>query len=161
MANTRPRLFDAPFFPTMMKAMSVAHVALFRLTRGRVGSTYRFGSAFPRGIPACLLTTRGRRTGRARTSALVYLPDGERVVLIASRVGTPVHPQWYLNLRADPEVIIETFPEGRRTMRARTAEGRERADLWVRVVALHREYASFESWTDRVIPVVVCEPVSG
>src|SRR4051794_20297064 len=111
MANNRPKVFDSPLFPPMMKAMSVAHVALFRLTRGRVGSKYRFGSAFPRGIPACLLTTRGRKTGKPRTSALVYLPDGEKVVLIASRVGTPVHPQWYLNLQAEPKVIIETFSE--------------------------------------------------
>src|SRR5262249_49766092 len=109
MANTRPKFFDSSIFPALMKAMSVAHVALFRLTRGRVGSTYRFGSAFPRGIPACLLTTRGRKTGKHRTCALVYLPDGENVVLIASRVGTPVHPQWYLNLQADPQVIIETY----------------------------------------------------
>jgi F420H(2)-dependent quinone reductase len=158
MANTRPKLFDSSLFPTMMKAMSVAHVAIFRLTRGRVGSKYRIGSAFPRGIPVCLLTTRGRKTGKLRTGALVYLPDGEKVVLIASRVGTPLHPQWYLNLQADPEVIIETLHEGRRTMRAHTAEGQERADLWPRVVAMHREYDSFQSWTDRVIPLVVCEP---
>lgn len=158
MANTRPKLFDSPIFPTMMKAMSAGHVTLFRLTHGRVGHKYRFGSAFPHGVPACLLTTRGRKTGTPRTRALVYLPDGENAVFVASRGGTPQHPHWYLNLQADPKVIVETRREGRRSMRARTAEGQERADLWSRLVTMFPEYGHYATWTDRVIPVVVCEP---
>lgn len=154
---TRPKLFDSPLMPAMMKYTSAAHVAVFRATGGMVGSRFRVGSAFPRGVPVCLLTTRGRTTGKARTRALLYMPDGERVVIVASRAGTPVHPHWYRNLQADQDVLVQTR-RGQRAMRARTAEGEERADLWARLVTMYPEYGAYQTWTERTIPVVVCEP---
>ncbi|MGH3387671.1 MAG: nitroreductase/quinone reductase family protein [Actinomadura sp.] len=111
----------------------------------------------PRGVPVCLLTTRGRTTGKARTRALLYMPDGDNVVIVASRGGTPVHPHWYGNLRVHPDVLVQTR-RGRRAMRARTAEGDDRADLWARLVAMYPEYGDYQTWTERTIPVVVCEP---
>jgi F420H(2)-dependent quinone reductase len=161
MAGTRPKLFDSPLMPAMMKYTSAAHVAVFRATGGMVGSRFRVGSAFPRGVPVCLLTTRGRTTGRARTRALLYMPDGDRVVIVASRAGTPVHPHWYLNIQARPDVLVRTGRGGRRRMLARTADGDERADLWARLVAMYPEYGAYQTWTERTIPVVVCEPGGG
>ncbi|WP_338070994.1 nitroreductase family deazaflavin-dependent oxidoreductase [Actinomadura bangladeshensis] len=157
MPDDRPKFFDSTLFAPAMKALTRGHVALFRATGGRLGSRFRFGSAFPSGVPVCLLTTRGRKSGKLRTMALLYLPDGDRVVLVASRGGTGKHPQWYLNVGANPKVAVQT---GRRPrpMLARTAEGDERADLWRRLVDFYPEYADYQRWTDRTIPVVICTP---
>ena len=153
----RPKQLDSPVVPKAMKAVSRANVWLYRRTNGRIGGTWRVGSAFPRGIPMCLLTTRGRKSGEPRTAPLLYLRDGERVVLVASQGGLPKDPQWYRNLRHDPDVIVRTGAAEQR-MRARTADGEERDRLWARLVAHYRDFASYQSWTDRSIPVVVCEP---
>jgi deazaflavin-dependent oxidoreductase (nitroreductase family) len=88
----------------------------------------------------------------------VYLEDGERIVVVASQAGRPEHPMWYLNLLADPDVTVQVR-DRRRTMRARVADPEERAILWPRLVDLYADYDSYQSWTDRVIPVVVLEPV--
>ncbi|MDG4862791.1 nitroreductase family deazaflavin-dependent oxidoreductase [Streptomyces sp. T-3] len=137
--------------------MTRAHVAVYRATDGRVGGRYRIGSAFRKSVPTCLLTTMGRSSGRLRTVPLVYLPDGDRVIVAASYAGTPVHPQWYRNLVAEPRVLVRTGP-WLRSMRARTADKAEREELWPRLVELYAEYEEYQSWTEREIPVVVCEP---
>ena len=153
----RPKQLDSPVVPRIIKMMSGANVWLYRRTGGRVGSTWRVGSAFPGGIPVCLLTTRGRVSGKARTVPLVYLADGDRLVLVASQGGLPRNPQWYSNVLADPLVVVQV--RGRvRTMRARTADPDERAALWPRLVEMYEDYESYQSWTEREIPVVVCEP---
>lgn len=159
MSGGRPKFFDSTLFEPSMKLLTRGHVTLFRATGGRVGSRFRFGSAFPSGVPVCLLTTLGRTSGRPRTMALVYLPDGERVVLVASRGGTGLHPQWYLNLKAEPRVLVQ---KGRRPqpMIAHEAMGDERAGLWRRLVEFYPEYGGYQEWTDRTIPVVVCEPMA-
>ena len=105
-----------------------------------------------------LLTHRGRKTGRAYTTPLLYLRDGRRIVVVASQGGLPTDPQWYRNVVASPDVTVQVKGEVYR-MRARTAGPEERADLWPRLVALYADFASYQSWTDREIPVVVCEPV--
>lgn len=115
------------------------------------------GSAFPRGIPVCLLTTAGRKTGQPRTSPLVYLADGDRIVLVASQGGLPKHPMWYLNICHNPEVTIQIGSQVRR-MRARVADGGERSVLWPRLVEMYADFADYQSWTDRIIPVIICEP---
>ncbi|WP_316043357.1 nitroreductase family deazaflavin-dependent oxidoreductase [Actinomadura sp. CNU-125] len=148
---------DSAFGAKAMKALSRAHVELYRVTDGRLGATWRFGAAFPGGVPVCLLTTRGRKTGRERTLPLVCMPDGDRVLLVASQGGLPRHPLWYLNLCADPRVVVRLRGDVRR-MRARAAAPDERAELWPRVVAFYADYGNYQSWTDREIPVVVCEP---
>lgn len=158
-SSGRPKFFDSSMFAPAMKALTRSHVTLFRATGGRVGRKFRFGSAFPSGVPVCLLTTTGRKSGKDRTMALLYLPDGERVIIVASRGGTGKHPQWYLNAGVNPQVKVQT---GRRPqpMTARTAEGEERADLWRRLVEFYPEYGNYQEWTDREIPVVICEPAS-
>jgi deazaflavin-dependent oxidoreductase (nitroreductase family) len=93
-----------------------------------------------------------------RTTPLLFLPDGDRVVVVASQGGLPKNPQWYLNVRANPEVTVQVRGEVR-PMRARTATPEERAVLWPRLVELYADFDSYQSWTDREIPVVVCEPV--
>jgi deazaflavin-dependent oxidoreductase (nitroreductase family) len=108
-------------------------------------------------VPICLLEHRGRKTGRLRTTPLVFLEDGDRVVVVASQAGRPEHPMWYLNLLADPDVTVQVGRR-RRAMRARVADDAERAELWPRLVALYADYDSYQSWTNRVIPVVVLDP---
>lgn len=159
MPNARPKFFDSALFAPAMKLVTRGHVTLFRASGGRVGSRFRFGSAFPSGVPVCLLTTLGRKSGKPRTMALLYLPDGECVILVASRGGTGRHPQWYLNIEANPKVAVQT---GRRPqpMLARTAEADERTALWRRLVKHYPEYGDYQTWTDRAIPVVVCEPIN-
>jgi deazaflavin-dependent oxidoreductase (nitroreductase family) len=156
----RPAGLDSRLTPKIIKAMSKANVWLYRRTGGRLGGKWRVGSAFPRGIPICLLTTTGRKTGEPRTAPLVYLPDGENIVLVASQGGLPRHPAWYLNLEAAPDVEVQVRGSVR-NMRARTAPEGERARLWPRLVGLYADFDSYQSWTDRRIPVVVCEPRSG
>ncbi|GGV35989.1 hypothetical protein GCM10010182_70110 [Actinomadura cremea] len=156
-SKNAPKGLDSPIVPKVMKVASRLHVEAYRVTNGRVGGTWRIGSALRRGVPICLLTTRGRRTGRPRTLPLLYMRDGDRVVIVASQGGLPKHPMWYLNLRADPRVVVRIGPDLRR-MRARTADAGERAALWPRLLEVYADYGNYQSWTDREIPVVICEP---
>ncbi|QFG20121.1 nitroreductase family deazaflavin-dependent oxidoreductase [Actinomadura sp. WMMB 499] len=152
-----PKGLDSPVVPKFIKVVSRLHVETYRATNGRVGGTWRVGSALRRGVPICLLTTRGRKTGRPRTLPLLYMRDGDRVVIVASQGGLPKHPMWYLNLRDDPRVVVRVGADVRR-MRARTADAGERAALWPRLVEVYADYDDYQSWTDREIPVVICEP---
>ncbi|HEX7718112.1 MAG TPA: nitroreductase family deazaflavin-dependent oxidoreductase [Marmoricola sp.] len=155
--DTKPKGLDSDRTRQIIKAMASVNVRLYRATGGRLGGTWRIGAGFRKPVPICLLEHRGRKTGRLRTTPLVYLEDGDRVVVVASQAGRPEHPMWYLNLLADPEVTVQVGHR-RRPMRARVAEGEERAALWTRLVALYADYASYQSWCDRVIPVVVLDP---
>ncbi|GDY31659.1 nitroreductase family deazaflavin-dependent oxidoreductase [Gandjariella thermophila] len=157
MRRTRPAQLDSPIVPRAMRIMSRLNTRIYRATGGLLGSRWRVGSAFPRGVPVCLLTTRGRRTGQWHTTPLLYLADGERVILVASQGGLPRHPAWYHNVRADPEVTVQIRRQTRR-MRARVADERERAELWPRLVRMYADFETYQSWTDRQIPVVICEP---
>lgn len=152
-----PKGLDSPIVPKIFKVMSRLNIAAYRATGGRVGGTWRVGSAFRKGVPICLLTTKGRKTGRPRTQPLLYMPDGDRVVIVASQGGLPKDPLWYLNLCADPHVTVQVRRDVRR-MRARTASQDERAALWPRLVAVYADFDKYQSWTDREIPVVICEP---
>jgi deazaflavin-dependent oxidoreductase (nitroreductase family) len=130
--------------------MSKSNVAIYRATDGRLGG-------HELGLPLCLLTTTGRKSGLSRTSPLIFMADGARVILVASQ-GLPTHPMWFLNLRANPEVHVQIRAQTH-TMRARVADDALRAQLWPRLIAMNPRWARYQSWTDRVIPVVVCEPV--
>ncbi len=156
-APDRPAFLDSPLLPKIILAMSRAHVWLYRATSGRVGGRFRIGPAFPRGVPVCLLTTRGKKTGKLRTAPLLFLEEGENVVLVGSQGGQPRDPLWYGNVLVDPRVTIQIRSRAR-PMRARTATSEERAVLWPRLVALYPDFERYQSWTDRIIPVVVCEP---
>lgn len=135
----------------MFRAVTGVHKAVLRATGGRVLARLA-------GMPVVLLTTRGRRTGVARTSVLTApVHDDDRVVLVASYGGGDRHPDWYCNLRDEPAVTVEVA--GRtRPMRARVATGAERAELWPRIVAAYDGYEGYRRRTTREIPVVILEP---
>jgi deazaflavin-dependent oxidoreductase (nitroreductase family) len=154
MASTEAK----PWTPTqerfgtlVIRAMTAVHVWFYRLTGGR------FGRRFPGGAPVCLVTTRGRRSGQNRTVALLYLHDGNRVVLVGSKGGMSHHPGWIFNLRAEPRCEVQIGAE-RRWMRARSANAEERAALWPRLVAMYPDYAEYQKRTTRQIAVLICEP---
>lgn len=123
------------------------HSGLYRTTGGKVG-----GSLF--GAPILLLTTTGRKSGKRRTTPLVYLEQGEELVLVASSGGSDRMPAWYLNLRADPTVRVQVGRHKRR-MQARRATPEEREELWPKVVELYRGYESYRLKTERRIPLVI------
>jgi F420H(2)-dependent quinone reductase len=154
----KPKGLDRPSTTRIIKVMSAVHTRMYRVSGGRLGKNWRVGSAVRRPIPVCLVTTIGRKSGQPRTVPLVYMRDGANIVLVASKGGLPENPQWYGNVTANPEVEIEI---GRRRShwRARVAEADERAALWPRLVDMYADFASYQSWTEREIPVVVCEPV--
>ena len=127
-----------------------AHAFVYRLTRGRLGG--RLGNA-----EQVLLTTTGRVSGEPRTTPLSCIPDGPRLVLVASDGGKPQHPQWYRNLLADDLVTVQRGGTQYR-MRARTATPAERERLWPVVVGVYSGYAQYQQRTDREIPLVLCEP---
>lgn len=110
-----------------------------------------------RGYPTLLLTTRGRKTGKLRRTALIYGRDGRNYVLVASRGGAPMHPQWYLNLVADPQVTLQVRAE-KVAGRARAATPNEKPRLWQLMAELYPPYLEYQAKTSRDIPVVIVEP---
>lgn len=137
-----PEVHDSP------NAWVAEHIRRFEETDGRPRS----------GVNDLLLTTRGRKSGELRRTALVYGRDGDLYVLAASNRGAEHHPAWYLNLLADPYVTVqigtETF-----TARARPATEAERPHLWRLMVSAMPEYAAYQERTTREIPVVLLERV--
>jgi deazaflavin-dependent oxidoreductase (nitroreductase family) len=101
-----------------------------------------------------LITTTGRRSGQRRTTPMMFHRDGERLLLIASNMGAARHPEWYLNLEADPHVTVEVGDETYEAT-AVPATGDERERLWTMLKEKYPFFADHESATDRVIPVVV------
>lgn len=155
----KPKGLDAPVTVTIIKWMSKANVAMYRATDGMLGSKWRVGSAFPRGLPICLLTTTGRKSGEERISPLLFLEDDDNVILVASQGGLPKNPMWYLNVKADPVVTVQ-IKSRVQSMKARVATDEERARLWPKLVAMYADFDNYQAWTDRVIPVVVCGPLA-
>jgi F420H(2)-dependent quinone reductase len=131
------------------RALTDSHVWLYRLTGGRVGGRVR-------GVDIVLLEHVGRKSGKRRTSPLLYIRDGENLVIVASKGGAAKHPAWWINLRANPETTVQVGGE-RRRVRAREAEGEERERLWTRVVEVWPDYENYQRRTERRIPVVVLE----
>lgn len=153
----RPRQLDSPVLPKVFRHLSRAHVRLYRLTRGRLGGKWRIGAGFRKPVPTLLLDHRGRKSGRTFTTPLLYVTDGPDVVVVASQGGLPRHPQWYRNLVAHPDTEIQIGGR-RRAVRARTASPDERARLWPLLVAAYADFDTYQSWTEREIPVVVLQP---
>lgn len=156
--RSKPKGLDRPSTARVIKLMSNVNTGVYRATGGRLGSTWRIGAGFRKPVPVCLLTTTGRTSGRPRTVPLCYLREDSAIVVVASQGGLPTNPQWYLNLSANPAVEIE-IGRHRSAYRARTASRDERARLWPKLLDMYADYAAYQSWTDREIPVVVCEPV--
>ncbi|WP_016905827.1 nitroreductase family deazaflavin-dependent oxidoreductase [Streptomyces xiaopingdaonensis] len=112
------------------------------------------------GYPTVVLTTLGAKSGVVRKSPVMRVSDGERYAVVASLGGAPDNPSWYGNLRAHPRVRLQDGPAVREYT-ARVAEGAERSEWWQRAVDAFPPYAEYQEKTDRVIPVVVLEPVGG
>lgn len=155
--DKKPKGIDDPGAVKFMKVMAAVNVWLFRRTGGRLGSHWRIGAGWRNPVPICLVEHTGRKTGLPRTTPLVYLRDGANVVVVASQAGRPENPMWFLNVRANPEVTVQVGRE-RLPMTARVADADERAVLWPKLVALYPDYDSYQSWTEREIPVVVLRP---
>ena len=128
-----------------------AHAALYRLTGGKVAGRLRRS-------PILLLTTVGRKSGKERTVPLLYLADGDRLAIVASFGGAAWHPDWWLNLRDNPETTVRIGARSRR-VRAELAAGEERARLWAGLVAMYPDYAAYQRATTREIPVIILHPL--
>jgi deazaflavin-dependent oxidoreductase (nitroreductase family) len=137
----------------VIRYMSRANKWLYRLTGGRLGSSF-FGA------PVMFLTTVGRKSGAARTVPLLCLAEGETLVTVASKGGMSHHPMWYRNLAANPAVEVE-FQGRTRTMHAHTATADEKRAWWPKLVAMYPDYDAYQTRTERDIPVVVLTPRTG
>ncbi len=135
---------------TMERIGLTAHQWLYEKSDGRIGASVG-------GRPMLLLRQVGRKTGEPRTSALLYVRDGDNYAVIASKGGDPKHPGWFHNLTANPDVEIQICRK-RIPVRARVAEGEERARIWGRANEVNKGgYDVYQTRTDRTIPVVVLE----
>lgn len=124
--------------------------AVIPLSRGRLKVAM--------GQPILLLHTRGARSGQTRTTPLLYTPHGDGFVVVASKAGAPHHPDWFHNLRADPDDVAIEIDGARIPVRPRVVEGPERDDLWRRVNDNYNGYATYQERAgDRIIPIVLLE----
>jgi F420H(2)-dependent quinone reductase len=126
------------------------NIPLYRLSGGRIGG-------YISKAPVLLLTTTGRKSGQQRTAPVVYLADGDNLVVIGSNAGHNRTPAWSLNLKADPDAEVEVGRD-RRPVRARVAEGEERAGLWRKHNEQYSGFDEYEARTDRDIALFVLEP---
>jgi deazaflavin-dependent oxidoreductase (nitroreductase family) len=128
-------------------------IAEFRANAGKVGGMFE-------GAPMMLLTTTGAKSGQSRVAPLVYTTDNGRYVIIASKGGAPTNPDWFHNLRANPEVTVEV---GTETFNARASvtDSAERRRLFDQQAALMPGFKEYEEKTTREIPVVVLERIGG
>jgi deazaflavin-dependent oxidoreductase (nitroreductase family) len=154
----RPDGLDSPVTAKVIKYMAKAQVAAFKATNGRVGNKWRIGAGWKKPVPTLLLEHVGRRSGRTFETPLLYMADGRDLVVVASQGGLPKNPQWYANLAAHPDTRVSLKGERHRPVRARTATPDERKELWPRLVDVYADFAKYDEWTERTIPVVVLEP---
>ena len=133
------------------KVVAGIHIFLYRQSGGRIGGHFRGG-------PVLLLTVTGRKTGRERTTPLLYLEDGGDLVVIAGNGGMDWSPSWWLNLRANPVAEVQVGRE-RRTVRAEQADPAERARPWPLMNQIWPGYDGYQQRTARVFPVVKLHPL--
>ena len=134
----------------LVNAGAALNVWVYRLSGGRVAGRMQQARVL-------LLPHVGRKSGTRRVTPLLYLPDGEDLVVVASKGGADKHPAWFHNLMASPDTTVEVGREKRR-VKARRADEGERAQLWPRLVEIYRPYADYEGYAgERRIPVVILE----
>ncbi|OBK10203.1 nitroreductase family deazaflavin-dependent oxidoreductase [Mycobacterium asiaticum] len=150
MPKSPPRFLNSPWVDVFIKWMARANTSIYRLSNGKLGGTIKRA-------PVALLTTTGRRSGEPRVSPLIYVRDGDRVVLVASRGGSNKHPLWYLNLKAQPKVSVQIRDEVLQ-LKARDATPEERERYWSQLAAVYPPLDDYKTWTDRTIPIVICDP---
>ena len=135
----------------VLKGMNIVHKVGIAITFGHWGWS-------PAGMTAIKLFTTGRKSGLERESMLTCpVVDGDTYVIVASRGGDDFHPAWFLNLRDNPRVFVETKGQPKHERRARIATSAEREALWPRITTAYKGYAGYQARTDREIPVVFLE----
>ena len=137
-------------WPVLRRLMK-GHTIAYRLTGGLIGHR------IPGGPSMLLLDHMGAKSGKRRTSPLLYVRDGDNLVIVASKGGHPRHPGWFHNLRVHPDTTVQVGSR-RRPVRARVATAAERKRLWPKAVAAYSGYRGYQARTDREIPLVVLEP---
>ena len=127
------------------------HVALYRMSRGRLGGRFRKS-------PVLLLTTIGRKSRKKRTTPVLYIEDGENLVLVASNAGKDRDPFWWMNLKDDPSAVVQV--RGRTVeVRAAQATPEEKSRHWPSLVKMYPAYDDYQKKTEREIPVVILRPL--
>jgi len=137
-------------FAMLFRLFKGIQIAVFRWTNGRGMSTMR-------GMPLLLLTTVGRKTGRFRTTPVMYIRDGDDYVITASNGGSDKHPIWFYNLQASPQAQIEV-PGKRLQVSASVVTPSERERLWPQLVAQAPFFDNYQKGTTRVIPMIRLRP---
>ncbi|HEY4388843.1 MAG TPA: nitroreductase family deazaflavin-dependent oxidoreductase [Ktedonobacteraceae bacterium] len=121
----------------------------FRANGGKVGEPFEGGLLL-------LLTTTGARSGQPHTIPLVYLPDGDRLIILASAAGVPRHPAWYHNLVAHPKATVEVGTETFEVT-ATITTGEEREQLWAKTIKQYPGFADYQTKTTRQLPVILLQ----
>jgi deazaflavin-dependent oxidoreductase (nitroreductase family) len=135
-----------------LKTMNAIHRAMLKISGGRVG--WQASK-----MPVIELTTTGRKSGQPRSVMLTSpVQEGSTIVVVASRGGDDAHPAWFLNLRDNPDVEVVLQGKPKQRMRARVATPEERTRLWPIVTTDHKNYAGYQTKTQREIPLVLLEP---
>jgi deazaflavin-dependent oxidoreductase (nitroreductase family) len=135
-----------------LKSMNAFHHALLKVSGGRLGWQVA-------NMPVLELTTTGRKSGQPRSVMLTSpLQEGTAIVVVASRGGDDHHPAWFLNLRDNPDVQVAMKGQPKQPRRARVATPEERARMWPKIAAEYKNYAGYQTKTDREIPLVLLEP---
>jgi deazaflavin-dependent oxidoreductase (nitroreductase family) len=138
----------------VLKVMNTLHRGVLKVSGGRVG--WEASS-----MPVVELTTTGRKSGQARTVMLTSpLQEGDTIVVVASRGGDDQNPAWFLNIGAEPKVEIRFKGGPKEPRSARVATAEERARMWPLVTADHKNYAEYQTKTEREIPLVLIEPAT-
>jgi deazaflavin-dependent oxidoreductase (nitroreductase family) len=143
--ESKKQVFDSP------TSWVRTHIQEYVESDGRKGHRWR-------GMPTLLLTTRGRKSGVLRRTALIYGRDGADYLLVASNGGARQHPLWYLNLVADPQVELQVGPD-KFAARARTATAKEKPLLWRLMTEIFPTYDKYQAKAGREVPLVIVEPV--
>jgi len=131
----------------MIKLFGKVHKVLYRMCGGRVFA--KLGQA-----PMLLLTAAGRKSGKPRTTPLLYIEDSDGFAVVASFGGAPEHPSWYRNLEKNPEVTLQ-IEDRVIPVTASTATPEEKKRLWPRLTAIYPDYDTYQKETTRDIPVVL------
>lgn len=142
---------NSPKVTTAIKWMSKAQTWLFKTSGGKLGNK------FLKGAEVGILTTVGRKSGEQRESPLLFLQEGQRIVLVASQSGRANNPMWYLNVVANPRITFRT-KAGSHELTARDATDAERDEYWPKLDAMYPDFVNYRSYTDRKIPIVICDP---
>ena len=134
----------------LQQAMSSTHVFFYKLSGGRIGGRIHKADVL-------LLTTTGRKTGKKRTTPLLYVRDGNRLVIIASNGGRPIDPSWWMNLKRNPIAMVQV-KSLKETIYAQRAIGSEKERLWRLMTSAYPTYDNYQQKTAREIPVVILMP---